>query len=81
MLNCRQATRLISEKQERPLSTREHLTLRLHLLWCDGCKNFSLQVPFLRQTMRAYSERLDAILEESGADEPPTPPPGTGTPS
>lgn len=65
MLNCRQATRLISDQQERPLSTKERLTLRLHLLWCDGCKNFSLQIPFLHKTMRAYSERLDTVLAEA----------------
>lgn len=66
MLNCRQATRLISEKQERTLSPKERLTLQLHLMLCGGCKNFSLQVPFLHQAMRAYSERLDTVLEEAG---------------
>jgi len=70
MLNCREATRLMSEQQERALGTRERLELRFHLMLCTGCKNFSLQMPFLRQTMRAYSERLDAILDAAEAVPP-----------
>ncbi len=69
MLNCHQATRLVSERQERSLSVKERMGLRLHVLICAGCKNFSLQVPFLRQTMRAYSERVDSVIAGSG-DEP-----------
>lgn len=63
MLNCQQATRLISESQERPLSLPEKLTLKTHLMMCSGCKNFSLQVPFLSKAMRAYADGKD---EETG---------------
>lgn len=63
MLNCREVTRLVSESQERNLSVTEKLSLNLHLLMCDGCKNFSLHVPFLRNAMRAYVERLDEVIE------------------
>lgn len=63
MLNCREATRLMSEQQERSLGTREKLELQVHLMLCKGCKNFSLQMPFLRQAMRAYSQRLDSMLD------------------
>jgi len=60
MMNCQQATRLMSEAQERPLSLREKVALKLHLLICSGCKNFSLQIPFLSQAMRAYAKGTDA---------------------
>lgn len=63
MLNCRQASRLISEAQERPLSLTERISLKMHVLMCSGCKNFSLQVPFLSQAMRAYANGKD---QESG---------------
>ena len=66
MLNCRQATRLISESQERPLSLQEKLTLKMHTLMCEGCKNFSLQVPFLGKAMRAYAKGAD---ENKGTEE------------
>lgn len=71
MLNCREVTRLVSESQERKLSVVEKMSLNLHLMMCDGCKNFSLQVPFLRKAMKAYSERLDEVIDEQGSA--PTP--------
>jgi heterodisulfide reductase subunit B len=71
VLNCREVTRLVSESQERKLSVVEKMSLNLHLMMCDGCKNFSLQVPFLRKAMKAYSERLDEVIDEPGAAPPP----------
>lgn len=59
MMNCRQATRLISESQDRALSLPEKLALKMHVMMCSGCKNFSLQVPFLSQAMKAYARGLD----------------------
>lgn len=64
MLNCQKATRLISESQERRLSVQENLTLKMHLMMCTGCKNFSLQVPFLSQAMRAYAKGRDQDTEK-----------------
>lgn len=59
MMNCRQATRLISESQDRALSLPEKLVLKMHVMMCSGCKNFSLQVPFLSQAMKAYARGFD----------------------
>lgn len=70
MLNCREVTRLVSESQERRLSVVERMSLNLHLMMCDGCKNFSLQVPFLPRAMKAYSERRDEVIEDHGGDRP-----------
>lgn len=58
-MNCKNATRLISESQDRALSASEKLTLRVHLLMCSGCRNFNRQVPFLSQVMRAYAQGQD----------------------
>ena len=54
MLSCEQATRLISESQERRLGMRERLSLRVHLFICDGCTRFLRQAPLLRAAMRAF---------------------------
>lgn len=59
MMDCEHTTRLISESQERSLSLPEKINLNLHLMMCKGCKNFSLQVPFLSQAMRAYAQGKD----------------------
>jgi hypothetical protein len=56
MLNCKEATRLISESQERKLSLLENAPLKFHVMMCSGCKNFSLQIPFLSQAMRAFAK-------------------------
>jgi predicted anti-sigma-YlaC factor YlaD len=65
MMNCQQATRLISESQDRALPLSQRVSLKVHLMMCSGCKNFSLQVPFLSQAMKAYAKGLDEI----GADD------------
>lgn len=55
-MNCQQATKLISESQERSLSLSEKMSLKVHVMMCSGCKNFSLQVPFLSEAMKAYAK-------------------------
>jgi predicted anti-sigma-YlaC factor YlaD len=56
MLNCQSVTRLVSEAQERRLSVSEKMGLKVHLMMCSGCRNFSQQIPFLRQAMRAFAQ-------------------------
>lgn len=65
MLNCREVTRLVSESQERSLSVTEKISLNLHLMMCDGCRNFSRQLPFLRKAMRSFAEGLDEVVDEN----------------
>jgi len=55
MLNCHEATRLMSEGQERTLSISEKMTLGLHVSMCSGCKNFKVQMGLLRKMTRAYA--------------------------
>ena len=59
MLNCRQVTHLYSEAQERTLTLKERLSLRMHLMMCDGCRNFGEHMKFLREAMRAYAKGRD----------------------
>lgn len=49
MLNCKETTRLLSESQDRPLGLGERAALKLHLLMCKGCTNYSHQMSFIRQ--------------------------------
>ncbi len=55
MLTCQQATRLLSEAQDRKLRLKEQWPLKLHLLICSGCDHFRQQMDFLRQACRRYS--------------------------
>ncbi len=68
MINCQQATRLISEAQDRPLSMVEKVSLKFHTMMCSGCRNFSAQVPFLSQAMKAYAKGFDKDRNVEGKD-------------
>lgn len=57
MLSCRDATRLMSEAQDRKLGLAERLQLDMHLAMCKGCRNFNEQMAFLRRACRAWAER------------------------
>jgi hypothetical protein len=47
MIRCRDASRLISESQERPLGLLERLRLRVHLILCRACARFQDQTRLL----------------------------------
>lgn len=57
MMNCKQATRLVSQSQDRELSLPERIRLRFHLFICSGCSNYNKQMAFLRKAMRKLRER------------------------
>lgn len=59
MMNCEQATRLMSDGEDRDLSLSEKAALRLHLMMCVGCRRFSSQVGVLRQAMKRWVDRDD----------------------
>jgi hypothetical protein len=69
MLTCKDASHLISERQERPLGFRERWGLRLHLWICVGCRRFERQVALLRQALRKLGQRIEA--DASTAELPP----------
>jgi hypothetical protein len=56
MLNCREATRLLSESQDRPLTLKEKASLRLHTAMCSGCRNTRHQMEFIRDAVRQYAQ-------------------------
>jgi hypothetical protein len=54
ILNCRDATRLISRELDGPLPFWRRLLLRVHLFWCGPCRDFLRQAALLREAMRRY---------------------------
>ena len=55
-LTCKEASRLLSQSQDRSLGPGERLSLRLHLAVCDACTNVSRQLAFLRRALRRYRD-------------------------
>jgi hypothetical protein len=54
MMNCKEATRLLSEKKDRPLSAKEKMALKFHTMMCVGCRNFSRQMDALSVFSQSY---------------------------
>ncbi len=60
MLSCREETQLMSQRLDRPLSLGERFGLRLHLLFCRGCRATQQHFAFLRTATRAWREHHDS---------------------
>jgi hypothetical protein len=55
VLNCHEATFLMSQRQERKLSLTERMKVRLHVTMCRGCSNFGRQLPSLGIAAKAFA--------------------------
>jgi predicted anti-sigma-YlaC factor YlaD len=53
-LSCREASQLISQREDRKLTLAESAALRLHLAICRGCRALSAQIPFLRRALARF---------------------------
>lgn len=58
MLDCKRNTELLSQGQDRPLTLRERMAMRLHLMMCKGCRNFEKQLAFIRKAARDLPRKL-----------------------
>ena len=63
MLNCHEATKLLSDRMERALTRRQRLALTLHVMLCNACRNCGKQMEFLRRAGRRFAEP-----ERNGSD-------------
>lgn len=54
MLSCKEASRLLSQQEDRPLSFGERVKLRFHLVACRACTRFSRQLAFMRAALVRY---------------------------
>lgn len=71
MLDCRDATGLMSQARERPLTARERLALGLHKVMCGGCRNFDRQLDVLTEASRLFAQRDDRVPVDE--NDPPSP--------
>jgi hypothetical protein len=68
MLSCRQASQLISQSLDRPLTLRERFALKLHLTICKYCKRFGQQI----QTLRLAVTKMVSAVENDNTIEMPS---------
>ncbi|MSQ70878.1 MAG: zf-HC2 domain-containing protein [Betaproteobacteria bacterium] len=53
-LSCNQASRLLSDRQDRELARGERFALGMHLFICKACTNFDRQIGFLRRALHSW---------------------------
>lgn len=64
MMTCKQASKLLSQSLDHPLSWSELMQLKLHLMMCGACSRFKKQLNLLRaalQNIRTNMENNSAI--------------------
>ncbi|MDD7426253.1 MAG: zf-HC2 domain-containing protein [[Actinobacillus] rossii] len=54
-MNCLEVTKLVSDSQERPLSFKEKIGVRSHLLYCPHCRNFAKHCQQMSQLMKKFA--------------------------
>jgi predicted anti-sigma-YlaC factor YlaD len=58
MLDCKHNTELLSQSHDRPITLREKMAMRMHLMMCKGCRNFERQLAFIRKAARELPRKL-----------------------
>ena len=53
-MNCQKASELASRQQDQPLSLSKKINLKLHLLMCEHCRNFSKNIEQLSDSMQSF---------------------------
>ncbi len=51
---CKEVHRLVSEQMDRDLNIVEKARMRVHLMICDACTNFSGQMQLIRRAMHQF---------------------------
>lgn len=56
MIKCKQATQMLSEKLDRPLSAKEKINLAMHMAMCTPCRQFGKQMELIRDLSKSYTK-------------------------
>ncbi|WP_369920223.1 zf-HC2 domain-containing protein [Marinomonas polaris] len=56
MIKCKQATQMLSERLDHPLSTKEKMALAMHTAICGPCRQFGKQMETIRELSKSYAQ-------------------------
>lgn len=59
MINCKQASQLISRGLDTTLSKRERFALKIHLLMCKYCSRFRQQLIAINVTISKLGKQIE----------------------
>jgi Putative zinc-finger len=60
MLSCKEVSLLMSRACDGRLTWRERIGVRLHLLYCQGCRRFRDQLRYLRAAAQWLAQQAQA---------------------
>ncbi|PSJ17649.1 hypothetical protein [Nitrosomonas supralitoralis] len=64
MLNCKQASQLASRAMDEKLPLWKNIALKMHLILCRSCANFTWQLQFLRKASRRSKSNHSFLLTD-----------------
>jgi hypothetical protein len=56
---CQDTARMLSDAMDRPLSLRQRLDIKLHLMICTWCARYEKQLRFIRDVLHRQAEGLE----------------------
>ena len=65
MLTCKEASYLASKKLDEKLTWRESLGFRLHIMVCDLCRRYAMEIKKMHNVMKKAGKSSLSILPES----------------
>lgn len=68
MLSCVKATELMEIADTNPLSFRQHLQLRMHMVMCSGCRNYMKQTALIKEVLRKNFNAADAVPDTAALE-------------
>ena len=64
--DCKTITPTLGEMNDRDLSFRERIVVRLHLFTCEACRRYVEQIKFLHEALFERERLTEAAAEASG---------------
>ena len=58
--DCKTITPTLGEMNDRRLSLRERITVRLHLFTCEACRRYTEQIKFLHDALHNRESLIEA---------------------
>jgi len=65
--NCREVTRLVLERENRPLTLVERIAVRFHLSICLMCTRFTGQLRLMNSAMAQWKRYAEQDERDDGA--------------
>jgi hypothetical protein len=66
--DCKTITPTLGEMNDRVLSLRERVVVKLHLFTCEACRRYTEQIKFLHEAFLERERLIDAVAETSDAE-------------